>query len=131
TSSNTALGPIAASGPATATLRTLGAGSTVVTASAEGSSGSANVVVLPRVFLADVASGTPAMDAGLDYSCALITRGRAYCWGLDAEGQLGASADSTCFGDTRSQLARPGRTQARTSRARSLRSALRQSWRLP
>lgn len=112
TSSNPALGALAASGPATATLRTLGPGSTIVTASAEGSSGSANVVVLPRVFLADVASGVPAMDAGIDYGCAIITQGRAYCWGLDDEGQLGAGADSTCFGDTRSQLDTTGTTHA-------------------
>ncbi|HEX5408711.1 MAG TPA: hypothetical protein VFW89_02970 [Gemmatimonadaceae bacterium] len=110
TSSNAALGVITSSGPATAMLVTSGAGSTTVTASAEGSSGSASVVVLPRVFLADAASGAPAIDAGLDYSCALITRGRAYCWGVDDEGQLGASADSTCFGDTRSQLDTTGTT---------------------
>lgn len=88
---------IAATSPAAAMLRTSAAGTTTVTATAEGASGTATVVVLPRVFLSS-ASAAPAIDAGVDYTCALITMGRVYCWGGEGGAVTSAIADSSCFG---------------------------------
>lgn len=88
----------------TAWVRANGAGLASVTARGEGAGDSASVLVLPRVFLSGAAASAPGLDAGSDYTCGIISLGRAYCWGVDDEGQLGAGADSSCFGDTRSQI---------------------------
>ena len=38
------------------------------------------------------------LDAGRDYTCGRIPGDRAFCWGIDSVGQLGAiRADTTCF----------------------------------
>lgn len=38
-----------------------------------------------------------AVTAGLEHSCGLRASGAAYCWGSNQYGQLGASADTSCF----------------------------------
>jgi alpha-tubulin suppressor-like RCC1 family protein len=76
------------------------AGTLTVTATGEGSSGSASIIVLPRSFLAGSAiSG--GLDAGGDITCGLISLGEGFCWGLNKLGQLGAKSDSAsvCFSE--------------------------------
>jgi alpha-tubulin suppressor-like RCC1 family protein len=48
-----------------------------------------NIEVLDRIFL--------TADVGLDHTCSTIQLGRVYCWGRNAERQLGAPSDSVCF----------------------------------
>lgn len=88
---------IADAGQSSVMLHTLGAGTITVDALAEGTRGEASLIVLPRVFLAGAAGTAPGMSAGPDYTCATISMGRGYCWGVDDNGQLGAAADSSCF----------------------------------
>ncbi|MGE0354377.1 MAG: Ig-like domain-containing protein [Gemmatimonadales bacterium] len=65
----------------------LGAGTAVITATSEGVSGSAQVsVVLNLAF--------PALDGGYSHTCSLTSSGEAYCWGLNAEGELGSGVFS-------------------------------------
>jgi alpha-tubulin suppressor-like RCC1 family protein len=76
------------------------AGNLTVTATGEGTSGTASIVVLPRSFLSGNVT-TASLDAGDSYACGLITLGRGYCWGVNDQNQLGATTDSVCFSDTR------------------------------
>jgi Alpha-tubulin suppressor and related RCC1 domain-containing proteins len=82
-----------------ALMHSLGAGTITVSAMAEGTSGQATVTVLPRIFLAGASSSTPGIAAGANYTCATISMGRGYCWGVDDVGQLGAPTDSSCFAE--------------------------------
>jgi alpha-tubulin suppressor-like RCC1 family protein len=69
-----------------------------VQARGEGATGTAALLVLPRVFLA--ATGTAStIDVGDSFGCGIITLGQGFCWGLNKFGQLGATADSVCFHD--------------------------------
>ena len=36
-----------------------------------------------------------SIEAGADHNCALTTNGQAYCWGADADGQLGDASTTT------------------------------------
>ncbi len=74
-------------------------GTFVVSALTEGVTGSASLIALPRVFMAGsiVANG---IDAGDAITCGIISKGQAFCWGLNNHGQLGAVTDSVCFGGT-------------------------------
>jgi hypothetical protein len=48
-----------------------------------------------------------ALVSGSSHSCALTLGGRAYCWGMGAQGQLGiGSLPPDCAGETPSQFAR-------------------------
>lgn len=75
------------------------AGTLTVTASGEGTSGSAAITVLPRSFLSGSTTAV-GLDAGNSYACGLISLGRGFCWGLNDHSQLGATTDSVCFDDT-------------------------------
>ena len=78
-------------------------GNLTVTASGEGASSSTAISVLAKVFLG-AAAGPGVIDAGGSYTCALITLGRGYCWGLNDHNQLGAATDSVCFDNTRTRV---------------------------
>src|SRR5216683_693702 len=67
-------GPVVGSGPVASVSVA------PITATSEGQSGSAAITV--GLVLA-------AVSAGLEYTCGRITSGAAYCWGLNASGQLG------------------------------------------
>jgi len=72
------------------------AGVTTITATGDGASATASIIVLPRAFLSvGPAGGT--FDAGGDLTCGLISQGQGFCWGLNNLGQLGAASDSVCF----------------------------------
>ncbi|MGI8498040.1 MAG: Ig-like domain-containing protein [Gemmatimonadaceae bacterium] len=63
-------------------------GTTLVTATSEGVSGTVSVTVIPQ------ASGGSwiAVSAGAQESCGLTASGTAYCWGWNDYGQLGAGS---------------------------------------
>lgn len=69
-----------ASVSATGLVTGLAPGWATITATSERQSGSAAITV--GLVLA-------AVSAGLEYTCGRITSGAAYCWGLNASGQLG------------------------------------------
>ena len=81
----------------TALIKTSASGTFTITAAGEGASGSASVLVVPRVFVGALAGGEGGLDVGRDFGCGLIPLGRLYCWGLNGSTQLGAAADSSCF----------------------------------
>ena len=90
------------------------AGTVTVTATGEGASGSASVIVLPRSFLAGSAiSG--GLDAGGDITCGLISLGESFCWGLNNLGQLGVATTTLCFPEIA-----PGSTASDPPRACSI-----------
>lgn len=72
-------------------------GTYVVNATGEGVTGSANLLVLPRVFITGSIAAN-GIDAGDATTCGIITAGQLFCWGLNNFGQLGAKGDSICFG---------------------------------
>jgi alpha-tubulin suppressor-like RCC1 family protein len=74
----------------------LQAGTYVVNATAEGVTGAASLLALPRIFVASTAP-TSGIDVGDLTSCGLITDGQGFCWGLNDHGQVGAATDSVCF----------------------------------
>jgi alpha-tubulin suppressor-like RCC1 family protein len=80
------------------------AGDVSVTATGEGSSAISSLTILPRVFLAAAGVTNDGLDVGGYSSCGLISQGRVYCWGLNSVGQLGATSDTTCFGEDASSL---------------------------
>jgi alpha-tubulin suppressor-like RCC1 family protein len=91
----------------TAYLFTTAAGNLTVTANGEGATASTVITVLPRAFLPNglaAALANGGLDAGRLFTCGLITLGRAYCWGLNGQGQLGAASDSLCFETTITQI---------------------------
>lgn len=79
------------------------AGTLTVTATGEGASANATIVVLPRSFLSGTVT-TASLDAADSYACGLISLGRGYCWGVNDLNQLGAKTDSVCFSDTRAAI---------------------------
>lgn len=91
---------VAPIGDSTALVRTALSGSASISATGQGATASAQIVVLPRIFLASTTEASASIAAGLKFSCGIISLGRGYCWGLDASGQLGAVADSSCFEST-------------------------------
>jgi alpha-tubulin suppressor-like RCC1 family protein len=100
TSSATQVATVAAQGDSIAMAHTLAAGNASIQATGQGASAAAQLVVLPRVFLASTAQASGSIAAGLKFSCGIISLGRGYCWGLDDHEQLGAVADSSCFEST-------------------------------
>lgn len=91
----------------TASVFTTAAGNLTVTATGEGANASTVISVLPRVFLPNgliAAAANAGLDAGRLFSCGLISLGRAYCWGLNSQGQLGATSDSVCFENTITEI---------------------------
>jgi alpha-tubulin suppressor-like RCC1 family protein len=82
------------------TVRVVGIapGVTTITATGDGASVTASILVLPRVFLSIGQTGG-SFDAGGDLSCGLISLGEGFCWGLNNLGQLGAASDSVCFAE--------------------------------
>ena len=66
-------------------------GSATLTAMTSFVADSVTVTSLPRQLV--------SVDVGGDYVCGVATLGRAYCWGKGTVGQLGSTADSTCFDD--------------------------------
>jgi alpha-tubulin suppressor-like RCC1 family protein len=83
----------------TAVYRGVSAGSFSITARGEGVNGTGTVLVLARNFLAGSVLAS-SLDAGDAMTCGIITTGRAFCWGLNNHGQLGAVADTVCFAGT-------------------------------
>jgi alpha-tubulin suppressor-like RCC1 family protein len=81
----------------TARIATNANGTVGVVARGEGATGTATLLVLPRIFLAGSAAAN-TIDAGDATTCGIISLGRAYCWGLNSHGQLGAATDTVCFG---------------------------------
>ncbi len=83
----------------TATLLTSPTFSGLVTisASGEGTVGTAGLLILPRVFLAGTATSPGGMDGGDDTICGIISAGQLFCWGLNNIGQLGTQTDTTCY----------------------------------
>jgi alpha-tubulin suppressor-like RCC1 family protein len=60
-----------------------------------GCPGGADPCLPVRVLGAD---GFHLVSAGLHHACAVARSGEAYCWGVDAEGQLGSSLNAdTCY----------------------------------
>ncbi|MEO8576162.1 MAG: Ig-like domain-containing protein [Gemmatimonadales bacterium] len=84
----------------TAKFATSTAGTVSLSATGEGASGNSNLLILSRVFLPGAASTVSTLDVGDATGCGLITLGRAFCWGFNGHGQLGAVSDSTCFKGT-------------------------------
>ena len=99
-SSSTQIATVAPTGDSTSLARTTSAGNVSISATGQGATASAQIVVLPRVFLTPAVQSSGSIAAGLKFSCGLISLGRGYCWGLDDKGQLGAVADSSCFEST-------------------------------
>jgi alpha-tubulin suppressor-like RCC1 family protein len=67
-------------------------GVATISVSAAGLTTTAQITVLPRVFL--------QVSAGRDFSCGRISTDRTYCWGIDSVGQLGAvQGDTVCIDD--------------------------------
>lgn len=99
-SSATQTATVAPTGDSTAMVRTASAGNVSISATGQGATASAQIVVLPRIFLATTTQASAGIAAGLKFSCGIISLGRGYCWGLDEAGQLGAVADSSCFEST-------------------------------
>lgn len=75
-------------------------GVTTITATGDGASVTASIVVLARSFLS-VGPAGGSFDAGGDLTCGLISVGQGFCWGLNNLGQLGAASDSVCFPEIR------------------------------
>jgi alpha-tubulin suppressor-like RCC1 family protein len=46
-----------------------------------------------------------AVDVGNDFACGTSVGGRAWCWGKGTVGQLGSTADSTCFENSTGRIA--------------------------
>lgn len=82
-----------------AVIRTSTPGTFTITATGEGASASAQLIVAPRVFIGATAltGNQGGLDVGRDFGCGLISLGRLYCWGANEFGQLGAATDSICF----------------------------------
>lgn len=99
-SSATQIATVAPVWDSTAIVRTASAGNVSISATGQGATASAQMVVLPRVFLATTSPGAASIATGLELTCGIISLGRGYCWGIDDLGQLGAVADSSCFEDT-------------------------------
>lgn len=73
-------------------------GTAMVTASGEGATATATILVIARGFLNLSAIATSnSLEAGGDLTCGIITLGQAFCWGLNDRGQIGAATDSVCF----------------------------------
>src|SRR6185312_12978088 len=97
-SSATQIATVAPIGDSTAMAHTSSTGNVTIEATGQGASAGAQLVVLPRVFLAGAGSpGGTTIAAGLELTCGVISLGRGYCWGIDDLGQLGAVADSLCL----------------------------------
>jgi alpha-tubulin suppressor-like RCC1 family protein len=88
-SSGNGCSDISAAGSSTRLLRAADVGSTIrVVVTASNAYGSASVASTQTVAVA-VATFTPAVSAGFDYSCALSSNGTIKCWGYNGEGELG------------------------------------------
>src|SRR5207245_11092952 len=55
-------------------------------------------------------SGIATVVAATEYSCALNGSGQAYCWGVNWNGQLGATSSETCI-DARLEVSNPCSTR--------------------
>ncbi|HKY98804.1 MAG TPA: Ig-like domain-containing protein [Gemmatimonadaceae bacterium] len=80
----------------TARIATSANGAVGVTARGEGATGTATLLVLPRIFLAGSASAN-TIDVGDGMACGIITLGQGFCWGVNNHSQLAAQTDSVCF----------------------------------
>jgi alpha-tubulin suppressor-like RCC1 family protein len=78
-SSDNAVATVSATGMVTG----VAAGTSTITATSEGKSGTAAVTVLTA------ALGFITVSAGYDHTCGVTAAGDAYCWGTNERGQLG------------------------------------------
>ncbi len=72
-------------------------GTVTISASGEGTIGTASLLILARVFLPGSVVSPGGIDGGDDSICGIISAGQLFCWGLNNVGQLGAETDSTCY----------------------------------
>jgi alpha-tubulin suppressor-like RCC1 family protein len=79
-----------------ARIATSANGTVGVVARGEGATGTATLIVLPRIFLAGSA-GANTIDVGDGMACGIITLGQGFCWGVNNHSQLAAQTDSVCF----------------------------------
>lgn len=96
-SSSAQIATVAPTGDSTSIARTTSVGGVSISATGQGATASAQIIVLPRIFLATASPGAATIATGLELTCGIISLGRGYCWGIDDVGQLGAVADSLCF----------------------------------
>jgi alpha-tubulin suppressor-like RCC1 family protein len=59
-----------------------------------GTGNSGGIANIPTPVTGGLVFDTTSITAGREHSCALTTTGLAYCWGLNASGQLGNSSNS-------------------------------------
>ncbi len=85
TSSNTSVATI----DSTRRAVFLRSGTVRFTAKSSPTTGEASVTALDRQL--------QSVSSGDDFSCGFANLGRGYCWGVGELGQLGTTADSTCF----------------------------------
>jgi alpha-tubulin suppressor-like RCC1 family protein len=90
----------------TAIIKSAASGTFTISATGEGTTGTATLTVAPRIFVATASNGTNTLDLGRDFGCGLIPLGRLYCWGVNGFAQLGARTDSLCF----EELKAPGQS---------------------
>lgn len=85
-----------------AVAKAVAPGTATVTATGEGTTGSAAITVVNLTFPAGASATQSGIAAGLGYTCGIANQvGRGFCWGLGQFDQLGTSvsSDTTCYSD--------------------------------